>query len=1131
MSEVQEPEDRRGNVDEPSAGDDLLAGDFVELSFGALVARPVTPAESLPTASPASLPYTQLDPETFERLVAEVVSRRDHRGVQFYGRRGQKQHGLDVVEHEPDGRRSLYQVKRFQVLTSSAIEEAVREYAGDPNPAEQRIFDPHRFVVVTSASFDSDTANVNTLAALREQYQGDLEIEVWGSEALDRMLRDFPRVVFAVFGPAWAKAYCGYEPSPQDLAAPSSMGLVEDPVLVLNLHDVLQEAQEAASTAPARAASLYRTLADTLAAQGFPGHGNILRRAEAAAAEAAGDVTRAFDVTWDLAREQVENDEDVSGGLLHDLARLADADPLLTARAQALVELAQWAERGIDLAASVTALEQVAAGGTASEAWLCCATLEAAIADGLFDFADGTSGVVVATDPRTREWLERLVEVTRLHLSTPDRMLAARIRAAIADALLDAASVPADVELAYGTLIQEAAAGRFLRGGGLVCARAARQFARHGDPERARNLYRQAILASSEAGFFGDVRGALRALFVLDAEVGLVRFAHHKELVDALPNRRMAFDGRNDPMFAAYEAAHNEKLPDAKSDVRRALRRAILSGHLLDEQTAHRVFGDVLATAQYGSTSVHQYVLGGDGKRAAQGARTLGETAGVEPFLSMGLRSCRSAALQVIQSQARLTPDGDVPGLVDRLLDEAATLWTAPAFGPRPEIDALGAVAAFGIRIPESAVDRILVLAEPARQKRTGADDAIVRLLTNTFYAASVRRNDVAAVISDMLERDDPPHQLWDIVRGLGDPGEISKTVHALAAKGNGNALVTLAAWRDHSPAMQKASRSACAALLRTSGGGSSVSNTPYLTALMLRALLEVPEQTDFAPSEFTSARTWSPGGILMTVAIVTDGSDPADSPVPVPRADEEDWAAITAAGDSQLLAGEIAQKLATMVEDTESYGGTRVGAAGALIELLPALEPRLCEGLPERLLAVARDPLHSALDQVDLNSDLLSRFKIDLGVGDLPHLSLQCAAAALERVSAGRTLTADEVAIGREIYARCASALASGRSVARAAAAVRALACSAPELRDCAMALIAHPDPRARAQGVSLVELDVSLQVILVTDSAVQVRMALAARANELDPDVVARLVVDQDLAVRRQLLTSLVRSDETNP
>jgi hypothetical protein len=114
--------------------------------------------------------------------------------VQFYGRSGQGQHGLDIVERERAGSRSLYQVKRYQELSATKLREAVQEYSGSPRAADydgpKRPFDPRRFVLVTSAKLDQDTRSVDELAKLQDEYEGDIQVDAWGAEALSRMLRD-----------------------------------------------------------------------------------------------------------------------------------------------------------------------------------------------------------------------------------------------------------------------------------------------------------------------------------------------------------------------------------------------------------------------------------------------------------------------------------------------------------------------------------------------------------------------------------------------------------------------------------------------------------------------------------------------------------------------------------------------------------------------------------------------------------------------------------------------------------------------------------------------------------------------------------------------------------------------------
>ena len=241
------------------------------LSFAELTRRMASTGFAPPLSNAPELPLRDLEPAVLERLAAELVYRNDRRSVQFYGRSGQTQHGLDVVEHRTDGGYTLYQGKRYQQMTPAKLREAVEVYAGPARSLGHglppRRFGADRFVVVTSAAFDADTANVDALEELRREYAGDLKLDVWASEALSRRLREVPRVVYAVFGPAWAKEFCAFEPSAQEAARPRPLGLVEDPAEVLGLQAVLAEADAAE---PARAAVLHRAVADELAEGRLP---------------------------------------------------------------------------------------------------------------------------------------------------------------------------------------------------------------------------------------------------------------------------------------------------------------------------------------------------------------------------------------------------------------------------------------------------------------------------------------------------------------------------------------------------------------------------------------------------------------------------------------------------------------------------------------------------------------------------------------------------------------------------------------------------------------------------------------------------------------------------------------------
>jgi hypothetical protein len=82
-----------GSQENAGALDDLAAVRFVDLAREQQ--RSPLP---VPLATASNLPLAELDPEVFERLMAEIVKCRPSLGAHFCGRRGQNQYGLDIVE-------------------------------------------------------------------------------------------------------------------------------------------------------------------------------------------------------------------------------------------------------------------------------------------------------------------------------------------------------------------------------------------------------------------------------------------------------------------------------------------------------------------------------------------------------------------------------------------------------------------------------------------------------------------------------------------------------------------------------------------------------------------------------------------------------------------------------------------------------------------------------------------------------------------------------------------------------------------------------------------------------------------------------------------------------------------------
>jgi hypothetical protein len=111
--------------------------------------------------------------------------------------------------------------------------------------------------------------------------------------------------------------------------------------------------------------------------------------------------------------------------------------------------------------------------------------LEQALADGWFDFDPPPS--LVTPEGNTADLLGRLRQCAD-GLSCGDVVIRARLACALADAGLTERSTAADTDTAFTPLLRRAGAGRCMRAGGLVFARAARAFATHGDTARAIGL-------------------------------------------------------------------------------------------------------------------------------------------------------------------------------------------------------------------------------------------------------------------------------------------------------------------------------------------------------------------------------------------------------------------------------------------------------------------------------------------------------------------------------------------------------------------------------------------------------------------------------------------------------------------
>lgn len=1107
-------------VEEPQQVVQSHGDDEQRLSFVELGQRMPSQTFALPIRGAAELPLSSLEPSVLERLVAEIVYRHDHRGVQFYGRSGQAQYGLDIVEARPDGGYTLYQVKRYQELTEGKLRRAVTDYAGEPRSLGHglppRRFGADRFIVVTSAALDADTANVDALAALRAEYKDDLDIDAWGSEALSRELRELGRVVHTVFGEAWAKEFCAFEMSAAEAAHPKALGLVEHPASVLGLDTMLAEAEAAE---PEQAAVLYRAIAQDLDLNRFPGHAAVMRRREANAALLAGQSHAALEALWPAAVQSVERGERLSG--VEALKKAAEAGGVLATRVGLLMHADQWRDGGIDLGEVVPPLEELAEVQDPELPLLACLTLERALVDGLSEF-DPPLSVVVETDSSTPSLLSRLVSVARDGVGAAAHpTLKARLACAIADAALLASSSAAEVDAQYTPLLTAAAAGRYRDASGLVAARAARASALHGDPSTAGELWRRAVLNSSEAGLYGDARAALRSMTLLDAENGTLTWRDLSQVVEAMPNRRRLIGGGRDPMLYALTEAHADRLPDAFGHARQALLVARTSGDLSGELSAVDLFGDVLAAAKHPADAVECWVVAGQSKKASETAADMAERADVSRWLNLPWRRRSDAAAQVVGQQADLVPDADAPALIEELLKASHGLWDASTTSPQPELSAFNALGRFASRLSSGAVERLLALSGPAVAAPKGIGADVARLLFRIYWAQPEHRDLLAPEMIQMMGQARPPHNIWDLARQMAGAHEpLLHGVRTLSEAGRAQALLTLADWREADAYVQQAARRACSALLRRPIVGApnqgSITTQDWATIRLLLALLEVSGPVDFPAETFSEARAWNPGGVIMSVAMVADEAAPE---APEPDASVDSIAELCA-GPPAALADAVSRHLLDTAEDRTGLALVRVQPMQALAVLIDRLKPTTAAEMVPRLLAIHRDPGLTDHDQSQIESDVpLSRFRFGGGPVDLAPAALLAAARALHRaVSDG----AKDDSIRAGAAAAVAAALPLMQSVRHAswaAEVVHVIASADLGQENAALLLATHDKPAVRQYGALSLPGASGLLSALATDESAAVRTVVAGRSSELDEESLETLRHDPDRRVRTAL------------
>ncbi|MBV7700970.1 HEAT repeat domain-containing protein [Streptomyces sp. TRM70350] len=668
-----------------------------EIRLGALVSRRSQLPLSPPLSAPETLPFGELSPPVFERLVGEVMWLIDGMNdIRGYGRSGQDQGGLDLIGRWK-GKTHVYQVRRIVSLPAPALRAAVTDFTGPPRtttPAEgwsERRFDAVRFVLATGCVVD-DTAVEDELVALQEKYQGDIDIDLYDARALSRFLRERPYLVAGVFGPEWAKAFCGVE-TPSVSTLPHGYALLNDPLEHLGLADALHRAQQLAETEPGPAAELFGDLAHELEHASFTGHANQLRTRQRDLLASAGQADAAFSVAATLMLDRYETGDRMF--VDQRLERLAsDAGGTASNIYEVLKALADWFEYGYDLAPVTTALVAVVQAGDPMAARLVLAVIEQIVVDEHPD--DHPAG---------------LAGLASEIVTSQGGLLRIRLECCLADLSVRAGQSP---EEAYADLDRRALGGRIPeRFAVLVHMRRGRALALADLGGEAIEVYRRAVLAATREGLGGDARHALRSISFLSDQYN-VGFRESSQAM--LSARTVGAKGARlidlsfNPAVSALEALVDDRLPDASRASHQWLWQDRISGALTDENLAHQRYGEVFDRAGETKHAVRHFILAGRRKDARSAAESLLEYLDVCDLLEVRARWVCTAAAAVTGQQADLIPDDVVASIAARLTEIVTTGARPGSTGIHPVREALGALAALDERLPEVSAQQVLPL-------------------------------------------------------------------------------------------------------------------------------------------------------------------------------------------------------------------------------------------------------------------------------------------------------------------------------------------------------------------------------------------------------------------------------------
>lgn len=727
--------------------------------------------------SPSLLPTHEMIWEDFERLLVAMARHVDGAtDVRLYGKRGQRQYGIDLVAFFPQPRQpSVYQAKRQQEFGAADLEAAVERYAGDRRP-----FGADR-IVVAAASEAHDTATIEKLYELRSQH-ADLQIDLWDRTAISEQLRRQEYLVRRFFGMATAEAFCD---SPQATVA-TGVGSIEadailrGPVAHLGLQDQLRKATELRADEPSKAADLFAMVADGLDGRGFRPHAAVVRDLEAAALHAAGRLDDEAWVRLALAWQQLAAGDTFSAKIqVRELAKRNDlpdqVDRCVDALGAAIGVESEHKVTIDDLAIAFDALQSDDPHFA-----------EAALAFGEHAVARRREDLVAARVGRLHEAADALPATVQGERD------AARLRMCIADGAGDWELLGTTARMTYSPPVTA-----------WVQAREARFLALKPEPDAAARRYLDAIERACIQGLNDDAADWLYAMRDVRVWAGMIDGINdpHRH-AQAL---RAAGSGSAFPeSYPARERGLNrlreEKWADALEALRRYVWRAAVVADLGGEVEGNELLGDVFVATGRLHEALRHYVISGKPKKLAELAHRLPEQSiDISTALLTPRPWERVSAYKFVEEAADLISDESGEEWCRVAIDDLLAYRPMNAFAADPwraAFDAFGRLAAVST---DAEAQRFIEIAAPLVEREPKhyrfSDEAHVRAL----IAIARRHSDLAPqAIEQLLSALLADQRMADLVLSEGadllraDPERTIDRVGTAAEAGNFHAALAV---------------------------------------------------------------------------------------------------------------------------------------------------------------------------------------------------------------------------------------------------------------------------------------------------------------------------------------------------